>query len=74
MNAVGDGTVTIDLFDVKAQYTVDGVYHRSTDDASTNSAVFQWTKTKNGKSSVQKSITIIDAASFLVLLLKLHYF
>ena len=51
MNAVGDGTVTIDLFDVKAQYTVDGVYHRSTDDASTNSAVFQWTKTKNGKSS-----------------------
>ena len=59
MDAVGAGTVTIDLFDVKAQYTVDGVYHRSTDDSSTNSAVFQWTKIKNGEPIMCQSGIII---------------
>ena len=47
LSKVGDGTVTVDMYDIKAQYSADGIYYRNAGDSS-SSAVFQFTKTKNG--------------------------
>ena len=35
------------MYDIKAMYSADGIYYRNAGD-STSSAVFQFTKTKNG--------------------------
>lgn len=48
LSKVGDGTVGLDVYDIKAMYSADGIYYRDAGD-STSSAVFQFTKTKNGK-------------------------
>ena len=73
LSKVGDGTVGLDVYDIKAgdsqttnyywstdplvrtvrislikaMYSADGIYHRDAGDSS-SSAVFQFTKTKNG--------------------------
>lgn len=50
LSKVGDGTVGLDVYDIKAMYSADGIYYRDAGD-STSSAVFQFTKTKNGMRS-----------------------
>ena len=47
LSKIGDGTVGLDVYDIKAMYSADGIYYRDAGD-STSSAVFQFTKTKNG--------------------------